>query len=466
MKRQTSITLRLSLLFALAFAAIIVCVGGFVAWEMNNHFKDMDVDEISGKLELITHAIEETRDAAARDTLPARLRDALVGHHALTALVYRDGKSVFSTGTATFPQAMLAAAPAASAITRASLQSWDDQHDHYRGLAIRLPAALPETSTFTVALAVNIAVHQRFANDIQRTIWVAVGCAIVLTSLFAWFIARRGLTPLRDIAQVARNMSAENLNARLPTESVPIELADLARAFNDMLSRLEGTFHRLSDFSSDIAHELRTPISNLMTQTQVALSKARNAGEYQEILYSNLEEYQRLAAMIADMLFLAKADNGLIIPSRERVDLAMEIRNVFTFYEALAEEQGVALATRGAASASGDRLMLRRALSNLLSNAIRHTPRGGTVTVSVAASDDGFVSIAVDNPGEPIPPEHLPRVFDRFYRVDPSRQRTSEGAGLGLAITRSIAEAHGGHARVRSDTTTRFELRIPAAPAA
>lgn len=461
MKRQPSITLRLTLLFALASAATIICVGGFVAWEMDNHFKDMDVDGLGGKLELIAHAIDETRSPTARNTLPSRLADALVGHHALSANISTQGKQVFAIGNARFPETVLTSAGETKKIARASLRTWSNQGEDYRGVAVRLPAAMPDAPPYTVALAVNIAVHQRFAHSIRWAIWVAVGSAIVLTSLLAWYTARRGLAPLHGIAQVAKSMSAEHLNARLPIESVPVELNDLAHSFNDMLSRLEDSFRRLSDFSSDIAHELRTPVSNLMTQTQVALSKARDAGEYREILYSNLEEYQRLATMIADMLFLAKADNGLIIPSREPVDLKQELEGLFAFYEALAEHRGIQLAMRGEGKVSGDRLMLRRALSNLLSNAIRHTPQGGTVSVAIHPAANDFMSVTVENSGEPIQAEHLPRLFDRFYRVDSSRQRTSEGAGLGLAITRSIVAAHGGQTRVCSDTSTRFELLLP-----
>jgi two-component system heavy metal sensor histidine kinase CusS len=268
---------------------------------------------------------------------------------------------------------------------------------------------------------------------------------------------------VHELAQVAQGISANRLGERLPPESVPTELADLAISFNDMLERLEGSFRRLSDFSSDLAHELRTPISNLMTETQVAISKARSADQYREVLYSNLEEYERLARMIADMLFLAKADNGLIVPSSEMVDLAAETRELFGFYEAFAEEQGVSLILAGAGSVGGDRLMIRRALSNLLSNAIRHTPRGGTVKVLVGQHSSGDIHLSVDNPGEDIEPEHLPRLFDRFYRIDRSRQKASEGAGLGLAITKSIIEAHRGTIRISSaEGTTRFAIAFPA----
>jgi len=233
-----------------------------------------------------------------------------------------------------------------------------------------------------------------------------------------------------------------------------------------MLARLEGSFRRLSDFSSDLAHELRTPISNLMTETQVAISKARSSDQYREVLYSNLEEYERLARMIADMLFLAKADNGLIVPSSEMVDMAMEVRELFGFYEAFAEEQGVSLVLAGGGVVRGDRLMIRRALSNLLSNAIRHTPHDGSVKVLIDPRKSGEIHLSVENPGEDIEPEHLPRLFDRFYRVDRSRQKASEGAGLGLAITKSIVEAHKGTIQVfSSNGSTRFAITIPAAGA-
>jgi two-component system heavy metal sensor histidine kinase CusS len=246
-----------------------------------------------------------------------------------------------------------------------------------------------------------------------------------------------------------------------------MELIDLAAAFNGMLARLEDSFRRLSEFSSDLAHELRTPIGSLMTQTHVALSRPRSADEYREVLYSNSDEYERLARMIADMLFLAKSDNGLIVPRSETVDLAIEVRELFEFYDALAEDHGVRLALTGNGAVVGERLMLRRAVSNLLSNAINHTPRGGCVNVRIEREGDGAVRLAVENPGGGIAAEHLPRVFDRFYRVDPSRQRSTDGAGLGLAITKSIVAAHRGTVHAFSaDGLTRFEIVFPAAASA
>jgi two-component system heavy metal sensor histidine kinase CusS len=292
-----------------------------------------------------------------------------------------------------------------------------------------------------------------------------LGIAIVLAALtmaaLGWIVTRWGLSPLRQVTNTVAGISAEHLGARLPASALPAELLPLAAAFNAMLARLDDSFRRLSEFSTDIAHELRTPISNLMTQTQVVLSSARDSNEYKEVLYSSLEEYERMAQMVGDMLYLAQADNGLLKPGQESVDLANETNGLFDYFEAWAEERGVSLTLTGSVSVPGDRLMLRRALSNLISNAIRHTPHGEAVRVSLARHGDKAI-VAVENPGPEIPAAHLPRLFDRFYRIDPSRQRKGDGAGLGLAIVKSIVDAHGGSIQVASTRqTTRFQFTLP-----
>jgi two-component system heavy metal sensor histidine kinase CusS len=229
-----------------------------------------------------------------------------------------------------------------------------------------------------------------------------------------------------------------------------------------MLSRLEDSFRRLSDFSSDLAHEFKTPLSNMMMQTEVALSKSRSEEDYRETLYSGLEECDRLARTVSDMLFLAKADHGQVVPTIEIIDLATEVQELFEFYDAFVEERGVTLARQGSGVVHGDRLMLRRAISNLLSNAVAHTAPGGQITVSLTSTTADVITLAVENPGPSIPSEHLPRLFDRFYRVDPARQRSRGGVGLGLAITKSIVTAHGGKMSVSSDHgITRFSMTLP-----
>jgi two-component system heavy metal sensor histidine kinase CusS len=312
-----------------------------------------------------------------------------------------------------------------------------------------------------VAVATDIAHHQAYMQEFLHTLWWFVAGAALLTGVLGWAAVRRGLAPLRAMRRQAQGVTAQQLSQRLPVDTIPRELAELAQSLNDMLARLEEAFQRLTDFSSDIAHELRTPVSNLLTQTQVTLSRARSADDYRQILESNAEEFERMARMISDMLLLAKSDHGLALLQREVLQLANEVRALFDYFDAVAEEKNVSLRLLGDGTVSADRLMLRRALGNLLSNALRHADPGSTVTVRLQMLEHG-VEISVANQGEAIALEHLVRVFDRFFRVDPARQRSSEGTGLGLAITQSIVQAHGGTISAASvNGVTTFTIFLP-----
>lgn len=295
--------------------------------------------------------------------------------------------------------------------------------------------------------------------------------AALASGLLGWWAARRGLAPLRTMASRARTVTAHKLDERMPVEAVPVEMADLAATLNAMLERLQRDFDRLSEFSSDLSHELRTPLTNLMTQTHVVLSQPRDAAKYRDVLTSNAEELQRLGRMVSDMLYLAKMEHGITLPNAEHIDIAEEVTALFEFYDALAEDKGVRLQQRGNGRITGDRLMLRRALSNLLSKALRHTPAGKGIVVEIAPSADA-VAVTVENEGETIRPELLPSLFDRFFRADKSRARpdsdgagdrtgdgTGDGTGLGLAITQAIMAARGGSIAVESaQGRTRFVL--------
>jgi two-component system heavy metal sensor histidine kinase CusS len=459
-----SITSRLTLFFSTASTFVLLVVGLLVGSLVESHFEEQDLMELHGKLELVRHTLAKVRTLSDLATVPQSLSDALIGHPDLSvAILGPDHRILFTTPSAAFATYLLEQPSSKDLSGEARLVVWEQRGQIYRGISANADTGIAgQPSSATVALAINIEHHQAFMKAFHNNLWMAITAGILLTIVLGWVAARRGLAPVRQMADVAKGISASHLSDRLSSNSVPPELANLAIAFNEMLARLEGSFQRLSDFSSDLAHELRTPISNLMTQTQVALSKGRSADEYREVLYSNLEEYERLARMIADMLFLAKADNGLIIPSSETVDLAKEVRELFGFYEAIADEQGISLIVTGKGTVRGDRLMLRRALSNLLSNTIRHTSHGGSIKVFIDHSKSGETNLVIENVGETIPTEHLSRLFDRFYRVDPSRQKASDGAGLGLAITKSIIEAHQGNIQVfSSNGLTRFEITFP-----
>jgi two-component system heavy metal sensor histidine kinase CusS len=343
---------------------------------------------------------------------------------------------------------------------RPGLSTLRDADNDYRVLnALLYP---DRTDSPQLTLLLNITHHQHFLQRMQRLIWLTVGLSALATALLGAWAARRGLRPLRRMGAIASSVSARSLNARLPEEHMPVELAELARSINDMLGRLDDAFQRLSAFSADIAHELRTPLSNLLTHTQVTLTRERSLEDYREALHGNLEELQWMAQLINDMLYLAKADHGLLALHREPLQLAEEVDILLDFFAPLAEDFNVRLGRDGESLIEGDRNMLRRALSNLLDNALRFTPSGGEVRVRIVDVGQG-VSVCVENNGEGVPADLLPRLFDRFYRADPSRQEgSSEHAGLGLAITRSIIHAHGGDIRCESaEGWTRFVIELP-----
>jgi len=465
MRKRPSITFLLTLYFSIASTAVLLVGGYFVGRLVDAHLVEQDQAVLEGKLELVRSLLAKVRTeeelAAVHDTLA----EALVGHHDLfVTLVAPEGTRLYTSEDFESETGPAWSVPPTDPPREAEATVREHEGRLYRFISTEADTGIPGAQPAAVVVALDINFHRRFMTDFRNSLWLSVAVGIALSALLGWFSARRGLSPTRKALELMHRISADRLGERLPPESMPPELAPLASAFNDMLARLEDSFRRLSDFSSDLAHELRTPISNLMTQTQVALARARTSEEYREILYSNLEEYERLSQMTADMLFLAKADNGLIATRTEVVDLASEVERLFAFYEALAEERGVRLVLAGEGRARADRDMLRRAISNLLSNAIRHTPRDGEIRVLIGADRPGQTELSVVNPGIPIAPEHLPRLFDRFYRVDASRRREGEGAGLGLAIAKSIVEAHGGAISASSaEGILRFAFTIPAA---
>lgn len=464
---QLSLTARLTLLFAVGSSTVLLVLGWLTGVAIDRHFEQQDFDALAGKMQLAQHAIERVNSQRDFDTLQSQLNDALIGHHDLVVQVFGPtGDVLLASEGVTFPREWLAQAPATQTNR---LFHWSQGERNFRGVVQAMFTGIPHWQPLVVAVAMDVEHHNVFMRSLMRALWVFVACAALATGVLGWLAASRGLAPLRTMRDRATAVTAHKLDQRLPVDAVPPELAELATSLNEMLARLEDAFHRLSDFSSDIAHEIRTPVSNLMTETHVALSRPRDAASYRATLESNAEEYERLARMISDMLFLAKAEYGQmtdwIVEHGESVHLAQEVRGLFEFYEALAEERGVQLELRGDCSAWGDRLMLRRALSNLLSNALRYTPRAGTVVVCLSESD-GLSTLTVENPGQTIPEHHLARLFERFYRADPSRQQANgEGTGLGLAITQAIVHAHQGRILASSEAgKTCFSIRLPQAP--
>lgn len=459
-RRPASLAARVTGFVGLAITLMFFVFGWLVVRSLEHHFAEQDASELAVVAESVQRVLDNDGDATM---LTQRLARAVVGHHGVYFHVADStGRAVYTSPGPALDR-LAANVPPVPAVTIAALRLWTEDDKSYRGAVLStVVQRAGGPSRYTVVVATVTNVHQLYIRDFQRTLWVATLVMSVIALLTAWMAVQQGHAPLRRISARMRDITSEQLHMRLHPQEVPIELSDLVDSFNAMLGRIEAGFRQLSNFSADIAHELRTPITNLNTQTQVALSQARGIEEYREVLYSNLEEFDRLSKMIGDMLFLAQTDNDPRILDMAEVDLAAQIRGLFDYFEAWAENSGVALELIGATKPlQGDPLMLRRALANLLSNAIRHTPHEGKVRV-LLASTQGTTSIRIENPGPTIGADHLPRLFDRFYRVDPSRQRAGEGSGLGLAIVKSIVELHQGEVCVTSqEELTCFEIKLP-----
>jgi two-component system, OmpR family, heavy metal sensor histidine kinase CusS len=460
-RKPLSLTARLAMLFALVAASLLLLVGILSARAIEKHFDELDEHDLSAKLTTIGQLISDVSSEAELGGLSQRMNDVLSGYDRISVLLRdAEGNVIFAQRPQSFEAAHIAGASLPDL-----RHAWIRDGRHFIGRGHGFVLALDEPMAVQALVALDVSHHIHFLHELRNRLWIGISLAAAVAALLGWLAAKRGLAPLARVTAAARRLSAEQLGERIDERDAPAELCELVEALNGMLDRLQSSFHRLSEFSADLAHELRTPISNLMTETQVALSHSRSEADYREVMMSNLEELERIARMVSDMLFLARADNGLLPRPAEAVELAKEAGALAEFYEALADERGVRVSVTGQATVCGERLMLRRALSNLLSNALRHTPSGGEVRIDITTGAEG-VRLAVSNPGEPIPAEQLARLFERFHRVGRARSRQGEaegeGAGLGLAITRSIAEAHGGCIEVRSDEAlTVFTLRLP-----
>ena len=460
MIRIHSLTARLATLFAVLTASLLVLVAVLFGRMLEVHFQELDLHELQGKAALIRNALQQV-DAVngGRTERIQALERSFVGHASMGVLIRDAGGRVLYV---IHPEHFTAAQRAGERLSGA-LADWKVDERPHRGIevSIALPSIGSNNQTIEALVALDLSHHVHFLASVRNATWAGVVAAAFAAALFGWFAAHRGLAPLRRVTETARRLSARQLGERLTTNDAPLEVRDHVEALNGMLARLEAAFQRLGDYSADIAHELRTPISNLMTQTQVALSRPRTIDEYQDILASNLEEYERIARMVSDMLFLAKAEENTLAHASEPVDLAREADALIDFYEALADERQVRIVRQGQASVQGDRLMLRRALSNLISNALRHTPKEGQITIRIDADAAG-VGLAVCNVGDPIPADQIERIFERFHRGSAQRESRGEGAGLGLAITRSIVQAHGGQITAHSaEGVTCFMITFP-----
>jgi two-component system heavy metal sensor histidine kinase CusS len=344
--RQRSLTVRLTALFALASTAVLVGLGLLIMSTVAKHFTDQDEQLLEKELELIRMVVNERGAGAITSTFG----EALHNHPGFFVHISSAGGQPMYSTLADATQPILAAAKRVASSHSFSVDA--GQHQEFQAIKAYLKDD-KSGEQLQVIVAVDTEIHDHFMRNFQTTLILYVAGSAVIVVLLSWWAARRGLAPLRAMSDKVQAVSSHNFGERTPIETLPVEIADLAAKLNAMLERLQQDFHRITNFSTDIAHELRTPITNLLTQTDVVLTQQRTNEAYRDTLSSNAEELQRLARTISDMLFLAQTENGISLPSYEPLKLQDEITELLDFYDALAEEKGVNLQLTGDAIVRG-----------------------------------------------------------------------------------------------------------------
>lgn len=466
-RRPWSLTARLVFLQVVAMAVLTSGALFFLLHAVSRHLDTDNREDLAHQAELLREWLEEpsANPAALRQLIKAPADTHLLTQLYIVRLLDADGRVLDETKALSLP------APTAFPSVAHEAAYWHEPGGpRYLLGTVRLTRLGSSAKPVLLQVVLDVTDDITLVRHIRQTTSLVLALTLAGAALLSWFITRRALRPLDALARTTAAVQASQLATRVDEAGWPVELTPLAREFDAMLARLDGSFRRLARFSSDLSHELRTPINNLRGEAEVALGRPRSAEEYRAVLESSLEEYARITRLIDTLLFIAKADQPKSGLQRQTVDAAAECRAIVDFFEAAAAEREIGLTVRGQASVHCDPTLCRRALTNLVDNAIRHTPRGGYIDLTVRAGAQGGTELEVSDSGSGIAPEHLPHVFDRFYqapRDSASAPGAESGFGLGLAIVKSVMDLHGGRVDLTSSPGqgTRICLHFPAPPA-
>jgi two-component system heavy metal sensor histidine kinase CusS len=452
-----SIASQLVLLFTLAAALLFCCGLGLLYWIIVRHAFEEDNAVLADKISALRTDLKKANGPGA---LSEELKIVRPGQRVAywVRLIDSEGHTVAET-----PGMEGLLPPNIFPGTENSNGSVDrPQNYEAAGKLFSLVAMTARAGprSYTMQVAQDRSSDEQFMKEFAALLAVVLLLGILASAVIAFTVTKRGLRPLTEMTRSLQRIGPERLHERVPLAGWPRELQPLAVAFDEMLDRLEDSFTRLSQFSADLAHELRTPIANIRGEAEVTLTRARTPEEYRQVIESSVSECERLAGIVDNLLFLARAEAAEGHIQRTVFDGHVAVEKIAAFYEPIAEERHVPVTCLGEGDIHADPMLFGRAVSNLVENALRFTPAGGTITISIAPRA-AAAEVSVKDTGCGISAEHLPRVFDRFYRIDSSR--SSRGVGLGLALVKSIMDLHGGTAVAESEVArgTTVTLTFP-----
>jgi two-component system, OmpR family, heavy metal sensor histidine kinase CusS len=461
---ERSLMARTTVLFASIACVVIGTLGAYFYHSAQLSLEHRADVVLTGRVEHFSRIVRDLYSVSELKSRPV-LFESMLGAEQDVLLFRRPGEAPFiDVNPGNVPVPLLQAGTEDRLPTLSDIQQTrlpDGVPVHWAIAAVK---AREDGSEVEVIAAHPMTQEVRMLAEYRNRIALATLTGMFAATLLAYYVLRRAFRPVREIATRAAQISPASLSVRLDSEAAPVELRQLTQAFNAMLDRLAEGYQRLSQFSADLAHEIRTPVGALIGQTQVTLAKPRESDEYQQLLESNLEELNRLSHIAENILFLAQADHAALSIEREPVELRAELVRIADYFEGPADERGMRFTVEARGVASVNPMLCRRAINNLVVNAVRYGA-GDTVVRLSGTQDEQGATVVVENDGAPIPREQLDRLFDRFYRGDAARSELTESNGLGLAIVEAIMRLHGGTASVVCPVpgVVRFELRFPGA---
>ena len=454
-----SIASQLVLLFTLAAAFLLSCGLGVFYWLVVQHAFEEDNAVLADKISVLSADLK----AGGPKATDEELKSVRTGEHPVYSVRVVDsaGRTVTETlgMNRLLPPSIFPSPRISTSSTR------NPKNYRVGGRLFSLLTTIEEANgqPYTIQVAQDRSTDDRFTKEFGALVAVVLAFGILASTLIAITVTKRGLRPLGEMTRSLGRIGPTHLNERVAPAGWPRELQPLAVAFDAMLKRLDDSFTRLSQFSADLAHELRTPITNILGEAQVALTRDRAPAEYRETIESTIGECERLSGIVDNLLFVARVDAAREPIAPMRFDARAAVEKIASFYQMIADDHHVTIRCSGEGQIYADSALFERAVGNLVDNALRFTPANGSIQIAIAEHAANF-EVAVSDTGCGIAPEHLPRVFDRFYRAESSRG--SDGAGLGLALVKSIVDLHDGSARIQSevDRGTTVTLIFPNKP--
>ena len=465
--RKSSITGQLTLFYSASSFTLIAVISLFLYWTMTNILYSADHQFLSDEISIIQNILENKPNNTLAlkqevNDIPNSLQSS--AYHYYIRIIDSNKNIIAETPNMNIllHENKFFNKKINSPLINAN-QWWQSNSENYYLIKQSVVKSTKENKTWLIQIALDVSYQQKVINQYRNIVFIVILGGALFSIALGYLISQKGMRRLYDLTQTTKKITANALQQRIDPEFWPKELNELGMAYNQMLDRIEFSISKLIQFSDDLAHELRTPINNLMGEAEIALSRPSIPEEYKQVIGSILEELNRIYQIIENLLFLARAENPQIDLQKLLLSANHEINMMCQAYQAVADEKNIQLYCEGDAELRANSIMFRRMIGNLLSNAIKYSTSKREIYINIKDIDNHTAQITITDHGIGIAPEHLPNLFQRFYRTDIARAQYSGGTGLGLSIVKSIVDLHQGTISIASilNKGTSISIHLP-----